>query len=77
MQAHAHSKTSSYYIELIVYIGLATKVAEGERKKTMCGTPNYMAPEIVERGQFHSFEVDVWALGVILYLMLFGRVIII
>ena len=48
--------------------GLATTLDQvGDRKKTICGTPNYIAPEILfdkERG--HSFEVDIWAMGVIM-----------
>lgn len=52
--------------------GLATNVDfEGQRKKTLCGTPNYIAPEILEN-QGHSFEVDVWSIGVILYTLLCG-----
>ncbi|KAL9654905.1 hypothetical protein ABK040_008695 [Willaertia magna] len=53
--------------------GLATQVEfEGERKKTICGTPNYIAPEILYCKSGHSFEVDVWSVGVILYTMLVG-----
>lgn len=53
--------------------GLATKVDfDGERKKTLCGTPNYIAPEVLgKRG--HSFEVDTWSLGCVLYTLLVGK----
>ena len=54
--------------------GLATKLEfDGERKRTICGTPNYIAPEILEAKQGHSYEVDIWSLGVVLYTMLIGR----
>lgn len=46
--------------------GLATKVEyDGERKKTLCGTPNYIAPEVLSK-KGHSFEVDVWSIGCIM-----------
>lgn len=55
--------------------GLATEVKfDGERKKTICGTPNYIAPEILfDRENGHSYEVDMWSIGVVLYTFLFGR----
>jgi len=49
--------------------GLAKKVEEDEVAKSSCGTPEYMAPEMVTEAG-HSFPVDWWALGIITYEML-------
>ncbi len=46
---------------------------QDERLTEFCGTPNYMAPEMVESKKGYSFEVDVWAIGVIMYMMLIGK----
>ena len=50
--------------------GLAIKKRKNLRQ-TVCGTPNYMAPEIVgQKG--HGLEVDIWSTGCILYTLLVG-----
>ena len=54
--------------------GLATKLTTAdEKRKTICGTPNFIAPEILEGKDGYSFEVDVWSTGVILYTLLIGK----
>ncbi|EPR79810.1 serine/threonine protein kinase [Spraguea lophii 42_110] len=54
--------------------GLCTYIINGQKRRTVCGTPNYIAPEILfDKANGHSFEVDIWSLGVILYTLLIGK----
>ncbi|NP_001083146.1 serine/threonine-protein kinase PLK4 [Xenopus laevis] len=57
----------------IADFGLATQLKmPNEKHFTMCGTPNYIAPEIATRSA-HGLESDVWSLGCMLYTFLVGR----
>lgn len=50
--------------------GLAKSMVDGTYAKTMCGTPAYLAPEVVLNGsQPYDFKVDCWSLGVIVWAM--------
>jgi serine/threonine protein kinase len=53
--------------------GLAVKMSNllGKRR-SICGTPNYIAPEILEEKPY-SYEVDIWSAGIIMFALLFGR----
>lgn len=56
----------------IADFGLATKLNSSDDKHmTMCGTPNYISPEVVSRD--YGLPTDVWGLGVVLYHLLVGR----
>lgn len=40
---------------------------------TICGTTVYMAPELIKNEQYSGFAIDIWALGVILFTLLYGE----
>lgn len=44
-----------------------------EPLKSMCGTPSYMAPEVTLGKQYSGAPADMWACGVVLYIVLTGQ----
>jgi len=61
-------KSDEYDVKIIDF-GLAKQ--SKELMSMPCGTPGYVAPEILKRRKYHK-EVDVWSLGVITYILLCG-----
>lgn len=55
----------------IADFGFAKKITELLPNETACGTPGYVAPEIL-RGDPYGAEVDIWSMGVIIYVLLAG-----
>lgn len=56
----------------LIDFGFSSNMPPGSKSKTFCGTPSYMAPEIVAHKEYSGPPVDVWALGVLLFAMMAG-----
>ncbi|KAG9248589.1 BcSNF1, Snf1-like protein kinase [Calycina marina] len=57
----------------IADFGLSNIMTDGNFLKTSCGSPNYAAPEVINGKLYAGPEVDVWSCGVILFVLLVGR----
>ncbi|XP_013002305.1 inactive serine/threonine-protein kinase PLK5 [Cavia porcellus] len=74
---HRDLKLSNFFLNSnmevkIGDLGLAARVGPGGRcHRVLCGTPNFLAPEVVSR-HGHTCQSDIWALGCALYTALTG-----
>ncbi|XP_050463296.1 MAP/microtubule affinity-regulating kinase 3-like [Cataglyphis hispanica] len=56
----------------IADFGFSNRFAPGERLSTWCGSPPYAAPEVFRGKHYAGPEIDVWSLGVVLYVLVCG-----
>ncbi|XP_073743438.1 inactive serine/threonine-protein kinase PLK5 isoform X3 [Callorhinus ursinus] len=74
---HRDLKPSNFFLNknMVIKIGdlgLAARVGPGGHcHRVLCGTPNFLAPEVISRNG-HSCQSDIWALGCIMYTVLTG-----
>ncbi|KAM6182290.1 LOW QUALITY PROTEIN: protein kinase C iota type-like [Erethizon dorsatum] len=62
---------SEGHIKLTDYCVCKEGLQPGDRTSFFCGTPNYLAPEII--GEDYGFSVDWWTLGVLMFELMVGK----
>ncbi|KAJ4151437.1 hypothetical protein LMH87_012138 [Akanthomyces muscarius] len=67
LDAHMNAKIGDFGLAALLVTGRDMHTI---RRTTLCGTPNYIAPEILEKGKKgHDHMVDIWSLGIIMFAM--------
>jgi 5'-AMP-activated protein kinase catalytic alpha subunit len=62
------------YIAKICDFGISKVVKKAEVVREDCGTPAYTAPEVVSGTGYTGFQADIWSLGIMLFVMVTGKV---
>ena len=57
----------------VIDFGFSTCIPNDKRVKMFCGTPSYMAPEIAQKTEYCGPPVDIWAIGVLFFVLVSGK----
>lgn len=57
----------------MIDFGFSIIIPSYKKLNIFCGTPSYMAPEIVNKVLYVGQTADIWALGILLYVILCGK----
>lgn len=57
----------------IIDFGFATACGKDEKLGVQCGTTHYMCPDLVKKQMVNCQAADIWACGVILYILVIGK----
>ena len=66
-------KVSDFGLSNLQFVDEGGQVSSSLKLRTVCGTPNYVAPEVFNtQNGYDGFKADLWSCGVILYQLLSG-----
>jgi serine/threonine protein kinase len=58
---------------MIIDFGFSLQANEETKLTSYCGTPHYMDPDLVKKQPYSGPAADIWAAGVILFIILVGK----